>query len=154
MLTGLSGDTNSYFLAYTSAAASAVPQTISSTSATTITGCSFPVGIGQYHFRARVTFSGGSAAGTANFSVSGPANTSPWIDALFIMSTSTAGAGAQNAALGPVNSPTLTTGNNVADIEGEATFTAAGTLALQCAEGTAGDTVIIQKARFFMYPIL
>lgn len=146
-------DGNAYRTEHLTLPATATPQTVSSTSATTITGCSAPVGAVKYAFKARVTFSGGSAAGTANFSVSGPANTGAWINAMFIMTTPTAGAGAQNAALGPVNSPTLTTGNNVADIEGEVTFTAAGTIALQVAEGTAGDTVIIQKAHFWLLPI-
>jgi len=131
--------------------ASAVPQTISSTGATAITGCTMAVAAAKYVFRARVTFKGGTAAGTANFSVTGPSNTGPWISALFIMSSGVAGIGAQDAALGPVSSPVLTTADSVADIEGEVTFTAAGTIALACAEGTNLDTVIIQQAHFWVY---
>jgi hypothetical protein len=97
--TGTPGDPNNYFMAWSRTAASAVPQTISSTSATLITGCSFSVGAGLYLFRARVTFSGGSAAGTANFSVSTSGGISnSWINAVFTMSSGTAGSGAQNAA--------------------------------------------------------
>ena len=146
------GDSNTYDVARLILPATATPQTISSTTATTITGCSLAVVAIKYTFRARVTFSGGAAAGTANFSVTGPANTGAWINAMFLMTTPSSGAAAQNASLGPVNSPTLSTGNNVADIEGEVTFTAAGTIALACAEGTAGDTVIIQKAHFWLFP--
>ena len=131
----------------------ALPQTISSTSPQVITGCSAPVAMGKYKFRAVVTFQGGTAAGTANFSFSGPAFSEAWVNAAFVMSNGTAGAGSQTAALGPVDSPTLTTNNSVAIITGEAVFTAAGTFAFKCAEGTGLDTVIIENVTVDLLPV-
>lgn len=132
--------------------ATATPQTISSTGSTPITGCSCPVAVGTYRFHARIVFKGGAAAGTANFGFTGPTLSSPSINAMFIMSSGTAGVGAQISAASAVDSPTLTTSNSIADIWGQATFTAAGTLALTVAEGTTGDTVIIDQATMEVYP--
>lgn len=154
-LSGLAGDTNLYYVPHLIATASATPQTISSTSATAITGCALPVGIGKYAFRARITYDGGTAAGTAQFGFSGPARTGQqWINALFLNNSGTGFSDAQNAAITFVTSPTLDTNpRDVVDIEGEATFTAAGTLTLTAAEGTANDTVIIQRAHMWLYPL-
>jgi len=152
-LTVASSDGSTYDTQRLTLDGTALPQTINSTGATTITGCSASVAARKYKFHARVIFQGGSAAGTANFSVSGPSFSSAWISGLFIMSNGTSGMGAQTLDLGPVDSPALTLANSVADIVGEAVFTAAGTFAFQCAEGSAGDTVIIEQVTVDLMPV-
>jgi len=151
-ISGLVGDANVYNLKYLMLSATATPQTISSTSATTITGCSAAIAAARYGFRARVVFKGASALGTANFSVTGPSVTSQFINATFTIGN-VAGVGTQNAALGPVDSPTLATTDGIADIEGEGTFTVNGTIALACAMSSGGANVIIDRAHFWLYPL-
>jgi hypothetical protein len=154
LLAGLAGDTNTYAAAWQVVKASAVPQTIASTAFTTITGLTLPVGIAKYAFRARITYGAGSNAGTGLFQFVGPANTGPWMNAIFVQNNGGTLGDAQNGALGFVTSPLLTTAaRNVVDMEGECTFTAAGTLQVQAAEGTSGDTVIIEQGHLWLYPL-
>lgn len=152
--TGVNGDGQNYFMAFGIFSASAVPQTISSTTLTTITGCSVAVGIGKYAFRARITYDGASALGTAQFGFGGPATSNRWINGLFLNNSGTGFSDAQNAALSFLTSPTLdTSARDVVDIEGDATFTAAGTLALQASKSSGGANVLIQQAHFWVYPL-
>lgn len=151
---GVAGDTQNYFMAHAVISATAVPQTVATTTFTTVTGCSHSVGIGHYAFRARITYDGGTAAGTMKVQFAAPATSSRWMNALFLNNSGAGFGDAQNAALSFVTSPVLDTNpRDVADIEGDAVFTAAGTLSLQVAEGTSGDTVIVQQAHFWLYPL-
>lgn len=145
-------DGNTYRAGHLTLPANATPQTISSTTMTTITGCSAPVAAGTYEFRAVVQYAGNQAAGTANFQIGGPSNSAAWISALFA-SGATFGSGMQTASPGTVNSPTLTTANWTAVIEGMITFTASGTMSLQAAEGTATDSFVIKNAKFVLSPL-
>jgi len=120
-------------------------QTISSTAPASI--LSWPVAAGTYRFRAWIIFHGGSAAGTGLFATSGPAVS------LCTVSWENKGNGAAvtvntayQAALGLAGfgSQTLsTTTSQMMEMEATVTFTASGTFAVTCAEGTSGDTVII-----------
>jgi hypothetical protein len=100
-----------------------------------------------------VQYQGNQNAGTANFSVSAPAHTNPWITGLFI-SNATVGGGNQVASTGNVDSPTLSTNVWAVFIDGEITFTAAGTFALQVACSNAADTFSIQNAKFELTPAI
>lgn len=121
-------------------------QIVSSTSPTTV--LSVPVGIGTYKLLGWVIYKGGTAAGTALWSTSGPAVGTTcqlsWEDEG--QGTTPAPLTAYQTALGLAGfgGGTLATASSrKIQLEATITFTAAGTLAIRAAEGTSGDTVII-----------
>jgi hypothetical protein len=97
-------------------------------------------------FRAVVQYTGNQAAGSAHFQMSAGSGSasSPSVSAIFF-SGSTFGSGQQTAALGGLDSPTLSTSPWTAIIEGQSALTDA-TLSLQAAVGTSGDTFSIADA--------
>lgn len=156
----LNGDGNSYDMGRLFLHGTALPQTFSSTSPVDVTGTRHAVGANiRYRFKAYISFHGGIAAGTARFNLSGP-NTASVFDmaAMFITNTGVANNGTTaswvTGASGFVQSPTLTTGANIAYIEGEVIFTTSGTFALQCFEGTVGDTVIVDNVKWDIMPVV
>ena len=152
----VSFDGNTYDMGRLSLSATATPQTINTTGAETITGCSGKgAAFGTYNFRAVVQYKGNQAAGTANFSVLAPSGASGWISAFFGQGASTFGHGVQSAALGNVDSPTLGNGvTGTAIIEGQLTLGAtSGTIALQAACSASADTYAIENAKFDLEPV-
>jgi hypothetical protein len=130
-------------------------QTIGAASPTNITGLSCPVSIGTYKFHANIVFNGNVAARIGN-AISAPATSLAMVTYLwFNNGGAVAVSQATSAALGTgVLGPTMTAANQVLKIEGVATFTAAGTFALQADTSIAADNLFIQAGSTLdMFPI-
>lgn len=135
--------------------ATATPQLFNSATAAIITGCTAPVGIGSYEYKAVVQYVGNQAAGTANFSVASPTTAAPtWMSASFA-NVGVTGYGVQTVAGGTVNSPTLTNGTPAWTmvLEGYITLTAAGHISLRAACSVAADTFNVVNAKFVVEPV-
>lgn len=136
----------------------ALPQSISSVTPTTITGCSKTnLGLRRYRYVAYISFHGAAAAGTARFCIAGTLVTSSFdIAAMFITNTGVAnnGTSATFGSGGFVQSPTLTTGANIAYIEGEFVVGTAGSVLLQAFEGTTGDAFTVDNCKFDLFPVV
>lgn len=130
-------------------------QAINPIAQTVITNLSCQVGTGTYRFRAYIVFNGNVAARITN-AVSGPATSSALVSYLYfnaggavaVSQTTTVSLGA--GSLGP----TMTAANQVLLIEGTATFTAAGVLALTAAPSIVNDTLnIVAGSSLDVYPV-
>lgn len=138
-------DSNNYNVGHTEAS-SAGSQTISSTTATAITGSTVNVGAQAYKLLYRFYIAASQAAGTAVFSWAGTATIS------FAKFTAKAYGSwgtlfAVNNALSNFSSPafTDTTHTNMVEVEIEFTASAAGTIVINGQEGTSGDSWIVQN---------
>lgn len=152
------GDGNTYDAERLFLHGTALPQAISSITPATITGCSKTnLGLGRYRYKAYISFHGAAAAGTARFCIAGTLVTSSFdIAAMFITNTGVAnnGTSATFGSGGFVQSPTLTTGANLAFIEGEFVVSTAGSVALQAFEGTSGDAFNVDNVKFDLWPVV
>lgn len=152
------GDGNSYDVERLFLHGTALPQAISSVTPATITGCSKTnLGLGRYRYKAYISFHGAAAAGTARFCIAGTLVTSSFdIAAMFITNTGVAnnGTSATFGSGGFVQSPTLTTGANIAYIEGELVVSTAGSVLLQAFEGTTGDAFTVDNCKFDLFPVV
>jgi hypothetical protein len=118
------------------------------------------VGKGLYRWKAHLVYVGNVGAGASTWGFTGPAAASPssvqFLNQLIAGGTPSLTASAPSG--GPYttlfNGATLSTTNSqVLDIEGEANFSAAGVLSLQCANTIAADHVIIAQGSWLeVYP--
>lgn len=152
------GDGNAYNTGQLVAVSTATPssqQTINSTSAQTITGCTANTAAISYRVVADIQYVGNQAAGTAQFQF-GTSGTSTviWGNAVFHDAVAgTSGYVARPTSFGPFGSPTLSTNNWMCTIRGFVTFTTAGAISLQAFEGTSSDTFKISNAILVLIPV-
>lgn len=149
----VNADGNTYGIGHLINAATATPQVFTGNTLAQVTGCTASVAIRSYKFRAVLQFTGGQASGMAELGFSGPSASVQWVSGQ-VFSGTTFGSGQQSAALNTVNSPTLTTSAWTAFLEGFATFTAAGTLAVVGKTSAAsGVSFTVQHANFELWPV-
>jgi hypothetical protein len=158
--TAATADNNTYTVGHLILPSTATPsstQTINSTSAAAITGCTANVAPAAYRVRAEVQYAGDQAAGTPSFQVglgSGAAATVIWGNARFHDAVAgTSGYVARPTAWSPFAGPTLSTNNWMMSFEGYALFTAGGAIALQAWTSNASDTYEIKNAVLDVFPV-
>jgi hypothetical protein len=147
------GDTNAYSLGEVHLHATAVPQTISSTTGVIVTGLSCTVGIGTYHIHARIMGTVGATAGGQNVNITGPAVSAGQATCISFGAASTV-IGVSNGGIS-ANLPTgaFAAGHVfVSTIDAWFTFTASGTLSLQAGEGTSLDTWTVNDGMMDVSP--
>jgi|HubBroStandDraft_4_1064222.scaffolds.fasta_scaffold01801_13 hypothetical protein len=136
-------------------------QLINSVTPAVITGLSVPVAATSYKYRALVLFEGNQAAGSPRFEVSSPAASAILTACKFYtvgtsdFTTNSVLTGFVTGASGTFPIPTVMAASAfyVAEFEGTATFTAAGTLALEAFCTVAADTFTIQPGSWLeLYP--
>lgn len=151
------GDGNAFDTGRGTVYATAIPQSITSTTPATLTGLTRSLAIGTYRIRAwlvataaaaagqmvvRLAASGGLVIGTSEIScVCSGAATVPFVS--------------HQTALGTnLSSQAMTNGNNyVFDIRAKLVVTTAGTLVMQGLEGTAGDAWTLTDGEMNVYPV-
>lgn len=123
-------------------------QSITSTSFTTVNGMSCPVVAGTYHFRGVVIWTQGSTAVAQKFVINGPANSQSRVFYVFYEENSGASNGISHTGVtGTITSPAFGVGDIIQMwFEGIVTFSAAGTFAIQAAEGTSGDSFTVDQS--------
>lgn len=130
-------------------------QTISSTTFVNVTNCTLHVGANlRYRIRCKVWYTSSAAAGTPQFQLSAPANTSPSFMATFIQGSTNPTVRAGTGSLTPGIGPTLPAAgtNSVFEMEADASFTAAGTVQLQALTSAVADTYVVQLVYMDLYP--
>lgn len=138
-------------------------QTISSTSPVTINNMTTPVAAATYHFRAHIMYvgNGTGTTGTADFRINSPAFTVGGCQLVGTANGPLVSVRFDNASgFGTsLQAPLIQTGNNSLRydvvIEGEATFTASGTLSVAAAIDGAGlaQFVIAAGSTFVVWPV-
>lgn len=152
------GDGNTYptgHLIAASTATNASPQTINTTTAATVTGCTANTGVLAYRLKAVIQFAGSQAAGTASFQFGTSGTISvAWGNAVFHDAVAgTSGYVARPTALSPFASPTLSTNNWMCTMDGYVKFTTTGSVSLQAFCSVAADTFLIKNAFLELSPI-
>jgi hypothetical protein len=148
-------DSNVYAVGHLTLLASAVPQTINSTSAETITGCTFNAESGaSYKFKVILQFEGNGAAGNPSFQIAGAASVSYQFGNAVIWDSST-GANRLDASTNSLTfqGPVMSTNIWYVTIDGYATFSGSGSIGLRAFTSVAADTFKILNAVFEVTPV-
>jgi hypothetical protein len=132
-------------------------QTISSTGFVNVTGADAAVAAAHYRWTCVVWYTTSAAAGNPQFQFTSPATTGnlsltgSWVTTA---TAATAIARATNTSLTLGQGAALSLGSGaVATFEGDATFSAAGTLQLQAETSASADTYTIQTVFLDLYPV-
>lgn len=130
---------------------------VNATTAQNVTGASVAVAARRYRFRMHVWYSTSAAAGAPTLDVTGPATTgNAFKDVSYIQQGNPASANARalNSISGGLGQGIpLAASGGVAFVEGDATFSAAGTLQLTALTSIAADTFTINYVSIDLYPI-
>lgn len=152
-----SSDGNAYntgVLVLASAANNSSPQTINSTGATTVTGCSGATGANAYLVKVFANFIGGQAAGNPSFqiSVSGSVSIS-WGNAIFWDTGTGTNRFDSNTSGMTFQGPVMSTNTWYVSIDAYVKLTSSGTITLQAFTSVGTDTYSIKNAVLVVNPI-